>query len=147
MDMVSDGVTKMRTLTSQDLDRLRDFFQNDAFPLTEDNFVRVWNNEIALGSEDTIFTWYELIEYAGQILSLDDIVDHFIYSACNGDIPQRGFDQYLYTFDAYQYPIQVKVTDVVDFDNDDYIKALYDYYNDTCDLDSVLDQTKKGGEN
>lgn len=138
----------MRTLTSQDLDTLRAYFQDNPFPLTDDNFVRVWNNEIALYSEDTIFSWSEIIEYAGTILSLDDIVDHFIYSAVNGDIPQSGQDLYLYTFDAYQYPIQVyNVKDVVDFDNDDYIQALYDYYNDTCGLDDILDQTKEGDKN
>ena len=137
----------MRTLTSRDLDTLRTYFQDESCPLTQDDFMRTWNNEIAVCSDDTIFTWYDLIEYAGQILSLDDIVDHFIYSAVNGDIPQRGFDQYLYTFDAYQYPIQVEPTDVIDFDNDDYIKALYECYNSMYGLDSVLDQTKEGGEN
>ena len=138
----------MRILTSHDLDTLRTYFQDDACPLTQDDFMRAWNNEIALGSEDTIFTWYDLIEYAGQILSLDDIVDHFIYSAVNGDIPQSGQDLYLYTFDAYKYPIQVyNVKDVVDFNDDTYIKALYDYYHDTYGLDSILDQTKEGDKN
>lgn len=137
----------MRTLTSHDYDVLRAYFQGENCKLTEDDFMLVWNNEIAVGYDDTIFTWYDLIDSADTFLSIDDIVDHFIYSAINGDIPQRGFDQYLYTFDAYQYPIQVELTDVIDFNNDDYIKALYEYYNSVCGLDSILDQTKEGGEN
>ena len=138
----------MRTLTSRDLDTLRAYFQSENCRLTQTDFMQVWNNEIALGYDDSIFSWNELIEYAGTFLSLDDIVNHFIYSAVNGDIPQSGQDLYLYTFDSYQYPIQVyNVKDVVDFDYDDYIKALYECYNDAFSLDSILDQTKEGDKN
>ena len=139
-----DGDFNMRKLTQKQLDLLRAYFKDEACTLTEQDFVRVWNNEIAVCYDSTIYTWDDLIDMAESLMNTDDIVDHFIYSVVHGDIPQRDFDEHWYTFDSYQYPIEIAIDDMIDFNDDDYIQALYDYYNDKCLLNDILDQMESG---
>lgn len=141
-----DGDFNIRKLTQEQLDLLRAYFKDEACPLTEQDFVRVWNNEIAVHYDSTIYTWDDLIDMAESLMNTDDIVDHFIYSVVHGDIPQRDFDEHWYTFDSYQYPIETDLETMIDFDEDTYIQALYDRYNDTLLLDDILYQME-GGEN
>lgn len=134
MDM--DGAISM--LNQRQLETLRVYFQDEA-PLTENDFVGVWNS-IHTSTEDMVQSWDQVCENYMDLYKYEPerACEYLIYSFKNGDLPKDALERYTYIIDSYGYIVEQDVMDIIDFHDDDFIQELYEHYCTKLHLDNIL---------